>query len=94
VSSTGFGRIGPAQLFPPDKHENIDAILGEMNFAKEVYGLERQPGSGVDMDMKEVTRTVASGSPIIATTALHVGVATQDTMTAGRPGGPTHSEGE
>jgi carbonic anhydrase/acetyltransferase-like protein (isoleucine patch superfamily) len=51
----------PAQLFPPDKHEDIDAILARMNFAEEVYGLERQSGSGVDMDMKEVTRRVASG---------------------------------
>lgn len=32
-----------------------------MNFPEEVYGLERSPGSGVDMDMKEVTRRVASG---------------------------------
>jgi carbonic anhydrase/acetyltransferase-like protein (isoleucine patch superfamily) len=51
----------PAQLFPPDKHEDIDAILAKMNFPEEVYGLERQSGSGVDMDMKEVTRRVASG---------------------------------
>jgi hypothetical protein len=32
-----------------------------MNFPEEVYGLGRQSGSGVDMDMKEVTRRVASG---------------------------------
>jgi carbonic anhydrase/acetyltransferase-like protein (isoleucine patch superfamily) len=51
----------PAQLFPPGKHEEIDAILARMNFAEEVYGMERQSGSGVDMDMKEVTRRVASG---------------------------------
>jgi carbonic anhydrase/acetyltransferase-like protein (isoleucine patch superfamily) len=51
----------PAQLFPPDKHEDIDAILAKMNFADEVYGLERQSGSGVDMDMKQVTRRVLSG---------------------------------
>jgi carbonic anhydrase/acetyltransferase-like protein (isoleucine patch superfamily) len=51
----------PARLFPPDKHEEMDAILATMNFAEEVYGLERQSGSGVDMDMKEVTRRVASG---------------------------------
>jgi carbonic anhydrase/acetyltransferase-like protein (isoleucine patch superfamily) len=51
----------PAQLFPPDKHEEIDAILSKMNFPEEVYGLERQPGGGVDMDMKEVTRRVTSG---------------------------------
>jgi carbonic anhydrase/acetyltransferase-like protein (isoleucine patch superfamily) len=51
----------PAQLFPPDKHEDIDANLKVMNFPEEVYGLERQSGSGVDMDMEEVTRRVASG---------------------------------
>jgi carbonic anhydrase/acetyltransferase-like protein (isoleucine patch superfamily) len=51
----------PAQLFPPDKREDIDAILATMNFPEEVYGLERQSGSGVDMDMKEVTRRVVSG---------------------------------
>ncbi|MGK9235653.1 hypothetical protein KXS07_03865 [Inquilinus limosus] len=51
----------PAQLFPPGRHEDIDAILGEMNFAEGVYGLERQSGSGVDMDMKELTRRVTSG---------------------------------
>jgi carbonic anhydrase/acetyltransferase-like protein (isoleucine patch superfamily) len=51
----------PAKLFPPDKHGDIDAVLAEMNFAEDVYGLERQPGSGVDMDMKELTRRVTSG---------------------------------
>ncbi|WOH50400.1 gamma carbonic anhydrase family protein [Bradyrhizobium sp. sBnM-33] len=51
----------PAQMFPSDKHEEINAILREMNFPEEVYGLERQAGSGVDMDMKEVTRRVTSG---------------------------------
>ena len=51
----------PARLFPPDKHEDIDAILAGMSFPEEVYGLERQSGSGVDMDMREVTRLVTSG---------------------------------
>jgi carbonic anhydrase/acetyltransferase-like protein (isoleucine patch superfamily) len=51
----------PAQLFPPDKHADIDAVLGGMKLPEEVYGLERQSGSGVDMDMKEVTRRVVSG---------------------------------
>jgi carbonic anhydrase/acetyltransferase-like protein (isoleucine patch superfamily) len=51
----------PAQLFPPDQHEAADAILAGRNFPEEVYGLERQSGSGVDMDMKEVTRREASG---------------------------------
>jgi carbonic anhydrase/acetyltransferase-like protein (isoleucine patch superfamily) len=51
----------PAQLFPPDKHEEIDAILSQMKFSEEVYGLERQSGDGVDMDMKELTRRVTCG---------------------------------
>jgi carbonic anhydrase/acetyltransferase-like protein (isoleucine patch superfamily) len=42
----------PAQLFSPDKHEEIDAILGRMNFSHQVCGLERLSGSGVDVDMK------------------------------------------
>lgn len=50
----------PAQMFPPGNHEAIDAILARMNFAEAVYGLERQSGSGVDMDMKELTRRVVS----------------------------------
>lgn len=50
----------PAELFPPDKHEEIDAILSNMNFAEEVYAMERQSGTGVDMDMKELTRRVAT----------------------------------
>jgi carbonic anhydrase/acetyltransferase-like protein (isoleucine patch superfamily) len=51
----------PAQLFPPHKHEEIDAVLGGMDFPKAVYGLERRSGVGVDMDMKEVTRHVTDG---------------------------------
>jgi hypothetical protein len=55
------GRAIPPQLFPPDKHEEVDAILSKMNFPEEVYGLKRQPGDGIDMDMREVTRRVTSG---------------------------------
>ena len=51
----------PARLLPPDRHEAIDAILGGMDFSKEVYGLERRVGGGVDMDMKEVTRRETGG---------------------------------
>ena len=51
----------PAQMFSPDQQEEIDAILSKMNFAEEVYGLERRSGGGVDMDMKEVTDRVVSG---------------------------------
>jgi carbonic anhydrase/acetyltransferase-like protein (isoleucine patch superfamily) len=50
----------PAQLLPPDKHEAIDAVLAGMNFPEEVYGLERQSGNGVDVDMRQLTRRVAS----------------------------------
>jgi carbonic anhydrase/acetyltransferase-like protein (isoleucine patch superfamily) len=50
----------PAQLFPPDKHEEVEAILSRMNFSQQVYGLERQSGGGVDMDMKELTRRVTT----------------------------------
>jgi carbonic anhydrase/acetyltransferase-like protein (isoleucine patch superfamily) len=46
----------PAQLFPPDKHQEIDAVLSGMDFPQEVYGLKRQSTRGVDMDMKDVTR--------------------------------------
>jgi carbonic anhydrase/acetyltransferase-like protein (isoleucine patch superfamily) len=51
----------PAQLFPPDKHEEIAAVLSQMDFPQQVYGLERQSGSGVDVDMKELTRRVTAG---------------------------------
>ena len=51
----------PATIFPPDKHAEIDAVLSRMNFPQEVYGLERQADSGVDMDMKELTRRVTRG---------------------------------
>lgn len=51
----------PAQFFPPDKHEEIDAILRRMNFPQQVYGLERQSGGGIDVDMKELTRRMTTG---------------------------------
>lgn len=51
----------PAQLFPPDRHEELDAILSRMNFSQHVYGLERQSGGGVDVNMKELTRRVTTG---------------------------------
>jgi carbonic anhydrase/acetyltransferase-like protein (isoleucine patch superfamily) len=51
----------PARLFPPDRHEEIDAILSGMNFPQQVYGMERQRGDGVDVDMKELTRRVTTG---------------------------------
>src|SRR5687767_9172661 len=51
----------PAQIYPPDKDKEIDAILAKLNFAEEVYGMERRTGGGVDMDMKELTERVTSG---------------------------------
>ncbi|MGV0743162.1 gamma carbonic anhydrase family protein [Mycolicibacterium sp. XJ870] len=51
----------PAQIFPPDKHDEVDAILSRMDFSQQVYGMERQPGGGVDMDMKELTRRETTG---------------------------------
>ena len=51
----------PAQIFPPGKHKEIDAILARMNFAEELYGMDRQAGGGVDMDVNELTRRVTSG---------------------------------
>jgi carbonic anhydrase/acetyltransferase-like protein (isoleucine patch superfamily) len=51
----------PAQLFPPGKHEELDAALSRMDFPQQVYGLERLAGGGVDMDMKELTGRVTTG---------------------------------
>jgi carbonic anhydrase/acetyltransferase-like protein (isoleucine patch superfamily) len=50
----------PAQLISPDQHGEIDKVLGGMDFPQKVYGVERQPVSGVDIDMKEVTGRVTS----------------------------------
>jgi carbonic anhydrase/acetyltransferase-like protein (isoleucine patch superfamily) len=51
----------PAQLFPPEKHQELNAILGRMDFPQQVYELERLSGTGVDVDMKELTRRVTAG---------------------------------
>ncbi|WP_026929208.1 gamma carbonic anhydrase family protein [Glycomyces tenuis] len=51
----------PAEILPPDKHEKIEAILSRMNFSQQVYGLQRQTGGGVDMDMMDVTRRETTG---------------------------------
>lgn len=48
----------PARILPPGEHDELDAILGQMDFPRQVYGIERQSGDGVDMDMKELTRRV------------------------------------
>ncbi|MGV0808563.1 gamma carbonic anhydrase family protein [Mycolicibacterium setense] len=46
----------PAELLPPDKHREADAVLSRMDFPQEVYGIKRQAAQGVDMDMQELTR--------------------------------------
>ena len=51
----------PAQILPPDQHDEIDSLLSGMDFPRVVYGLERQAGTGVDMDMREVTRRTTTG---------------------------------
>jgi carbonic anhydrase/acetyltransferase-like protein (isoleucine patch superfamily) len=51
----------PARVLPPGAHEELDATLGRMDFPQQVYGIERQSGDGVDMDMKELTRRVTDG---------------------------------
>lgn len=51
----------PAQILPPEKHDEIDEILGGMDFAHQVYGIEQLPGDGVDMDMVELTRRETDG---------------------------------
>ncbi|MFD2795918.1 gamma carbonic anhydrase family protein [Promicromonospora vindobonensis] len=51
----------PAQVLPPEKDDEIDEVLSRMDFAQQVYGLERRPGGGVDMDMVEVTRHETAG---------------------------------
>ncbi|WP_441964171.1 gamma carbonic anhydrase family protein [Mycolicibacterium houstonense] len=51
----------PAEIFPPAQHEEADAILSKMDFAQQVYGMERRAGQGVDMDMKELTRRETAG---------------------------------
>lgn len=50
----------PARVLPPDEHEEIDSILSRMDFPQQVYGIHRQSGDGVDMDMKELTRRVTT----------------------------------
>ena len=56
----GWIAVGdPAQLFPPEKHEEIWAVQKTLNFPQTVYGLGRNSEGRVDM--KEVTRRLAEG---------------------------------
>jgi hypothetical protein len=57
VGGGGRPRPDPA----PDQHDAIEAVLSGMDFPRVVYGLERQSGAGVDMDMREVTRRITTG---------------------------------
>lgn len=44
VVPLGWIAVGdPAQIFPPDKHEEIWAIQKTLNFPKTVFGVERPP---------------------------------------------------
>lgn len=54
----GWIAVGdPAQLFAPDKHEEIWAVQKTLNFPQTVYGLDRNSEGRVDM--REVTRRSA-----------------------------------
>ena len=50
----------------------------------------RPEGAGYDEILLRIHAYAAFA--LLALVALHVGIAIQDTMTAGRPGGPTHGE--
>ena len=63
--------------------------------AREVaFGIVLPPiwpeGAGYDEILLRIHAYAAFA--LLALVALHVGIAIQDTMTAGRPGGPTHGE--
>ncbi|HNX04599.1 MAG TPA: gamma carbonic anhydrase family protein [Opitutales bacterium] len=48
----------PAQLFPPDKHEEIWTVQKPLNFPLSVYGVER-PASGEPNNMEKICRVMA-----------------------------------
>jgi carbonic anhydrase/acetyltransferase-like protein (isoleucine patch superfamily) len=50
----GWVAVGdPAQIFPPDRHDDIWAVQEPLNFPKFVYGVER-PSKG-ETNMREIT---------------------------------------
>ena len=56
----GWVAVGdPAQILPPDRHQDIWAIQEPLNFAKTAYGVDRPPPGGTNMP--EITRRVAEG---------------------------------
>ena len=61
----GWIAVGaPAQIFPPEKHEEIWDIQKELNFPKFVYNVDRDKSEGSIMPMKEIMNkmTVNLGS--------------------------------
>lgn len=50
----------PAQVFSPDRHEDIWAVLRPLNFPVRAYGVERGPAG--QADMREITRRVAAAA--------------------------------
>jgi carbonic anhydrase/acetyltransferase-like protein (isoleucine patch superfamily) len=46
----------PAQMFAPDRHDEIWAILRPLNLPLRAYGVDR--GAGGQSDMREITRRV------------------------------------
>jgi len=54
----GWVAVGdPATILPPDRHDEIWAIQGPLNFPKAVFGVERPPPGGTNMP--EITRRYA-----------------------------------
>lgn len=56
----GWVAVGdPAQILPPDRHQDIWAIQEPLNFPKTAYGVYRAPPG--ETNMPEITRRVAEG---------------------------------
>ena len=55
----GWIAVGdPAQLFPPDRHDEIWTVQKQMEFSKSVYGVEPATEAGISK-MPEVTRSLS-----------------------------------
>src|SRR5207248_4786629 len=52
----------PAQLFSPERHDEIWAVLRPLNFPVRAYGVERGPGDYADM--REITRRVVRSAQV------------------------------
>ncbi|MDJ0948322.1 MAG: gamma carbonic anhydrase family protein [Alphaproteobacteria bacterium] len=61
VVPIGWIAVGdPAEILPPDRHDEIWSIQKELNFPREVFGLERRPGEqSMGSLMPELTRRYA-----------------------------------